>query len=240
MDLSSLSLDANAGNTGQSFERLHQKAQNGTLYRLDKSACIDAYATAYQSAYGSVLVVTADITPSNKYIVVDRQEVFNPASEVNPGANPYRWLCADLQTSRYTFAQCLTLVPEIRSLAADNMWTVSGYHVDYCLAEMIPSHCKLEYSLPLAVTVIGFNLLKAILMGYMAFWFLDAPILTMGDAVASFLRTPNQFSENKCLLAMDNVRNPEKCGDGNLTFDGSPRRWKSAIPRARWILGIGL
>ncbi|RDL38345.1 uncharacterized protein BP5553_02685 [Venustampulla echinocandica] len=239
MDLSSLALGTGDGNIKQAFERLHQKAQNGTLYRLDNSACIDAYATAYQSAYGSVLVVTTDITQSSKYIVVDQQEVYNPSLENNPGANPYRWLCADLQTTRYSYAQCLTLLPQVRSLAADNKWTVSGHHVDYCLVETVPSHCKLQYSLPLVVTVISLNLLKAILMGYMAFWFVDTPILTMGDAVASFLRTPNQFSESKCLLIMDSARNPKKCGNGDLIFDGSLRRWRSAIPRSRWILGIG-
>lgn len=226
---------------GQAFLRLYAKAQNGTLHRLDNLACIDAYATAYQSTYGSLIVATDDVTTADNYVLVYTQTVFNPAEEAVVGASGYNWICQSLQKHEYQWqiTPCITFLPEARTQAANNSWIVGTHTVDYCLVEDLAPHCKLQYSLPLVVIVIIFNLLKAIVISYVAFTSTDAPILTTGDAVASFLRNPDQFSRGNCLLPGDAFRRPAKYG-GALTFDATPKRWRSALSRRRWVLGITL
>ena len=68
----------------------------------------------------------------------------------------------------------------------------------------------------------------------------DAPILTTGDAVASFMKTPDQFSDGKYLMSMDSIRQPQKWYDKDKTFDRTPKLWLLAISRFRWVLGISL
>ncbi|KAF9890173.1 hypothetical protein FE257_006334 [Aspergillus nanangensis] len=227
------------GESRQSFLRLHEKASNGTLYRLDNSACVDAYATAYQSQHGSVVVVTDDITPADHYSLAYTETVFNPANQAVVGASGFNWLCQDLQHHEYTWqiTPCITFLPNVRAQVAANNWTVGGHKVDYCLAEEVAPHCKLQYSLPLILIVIAFNLVKAIILCYSAFAWTETPILTTGDAIASFLRTPDRFSTGTSRLTMHAVRFPAKYA-ATAPFDATPQRWRAALSRKRWVTGI--
>ena len=127
-DLSGLTLDSTDSSVVRSFIRLHERAENGTLYQLDNSACVNAYATSYQSTYDSLIVVTDDISPVSQYYTVDQQEVFNPAYEAAVGASPYRWLCADLdEHTIHGDTPCITYLSEVRTQVANNNWTVGGF-----------------------------------------------------------------------------------------------------------------
>lgn len=223
------------------FLRLYSKAQNETLYRLDNSACVDAYATAYQSRYGSLIVVTDNITSPHVYPLAATQDVYNPAYEPVPGASGYNWICQDLESHKYEWelTPCTTNMRQVREQIASNKWTVAGYPVEYCLAEELPAHCKLQYSLPLVLIVIAFNIVKAVVLGYVAVTTADTPLLTTGDAVASFLATPDDFSHGLGLIPADAIRRPAKYST-MPTFDGRPKRWRSAISRRRWRLGLGV
>lgn len=98
------------------FLRLYSKAQNETLYRLDNSACVDAYATAYQSRYGSLIVVTDNITSPHVYPLAATQDVYNPAYEPVPGASGYNWICQDLESHKYEWelTPCITNMRQVR------------------------------------------------------------------------------------------------------------------------------
>jgi hypothetical protein len=50
------------------------------------------------------------------------------------------------------------------------------------------------------------HIVKAGVMFYVAFFVRDEPLMTMGDAVASFLERPDPTSKNRCLWAFANQR----------------------------------
>lgn len=233
-------IESDFGDDGhrQAILRLHAKAQNGTLYRLDNSACVKAYATAFQSTYGSLILVTGNFTPADHFDLVYTQSIFTTNVAV-VGASGYNWICEDLEHHEYAwqYTPCITSLPEVQARVAENNWTVGGYKPEYCLVEEPTPHCKLQYSLYLVVIVIAFNIVKAIVLCYVAFTSKDSPLLTTGDAVSSFLRTPDQSSRGMCLLPMESVRQPAKYRR-TMTFDAKPRRWRSAISRRRWSFGI--
>ncbi|KAB8224802.1 hypothetical protein BDV33DRAFT_187817 [Aspergillus novoparasiticus] len=222
----------------QAILRLHAKAQNSTLYRLENSACVTAYATAFQSTYGSLILGAGNATPADHFNLVYTQQVCKTNVAV-VGASGYNWICEDLEHHQYEWqlTPCITSLPQVQARVAENNWTVGGYKPDYCLVEEPTPHCKLQYSLYLVVIVIAFNLVKAIVLCYVAFSPKESPLLTAGDAVSSFLRAPDQFSRGMCLLSMESVRQPAKYSR-TMTFDTNLRRWRSAMSRRRWSLGI--
>ncbi|KNG84968.1 hypothetical protein ANOM_006778 [Aspergillus nomiae NRRL 13137] len=161
-----------------SFARMLEKGQHGELYPLKNADCMSAYATNFQNEYGSVLLLTDDFHPNDTDF--DFLSYQGPSTPMR-GNNPYAWMCCnhtvyacDMQTI------CRDQLPEIRA-HVDN-WIVGGYRVKSCLAERIPGKCKLEYSLPLAIIVIVFNIVKAIIICAVALTMTDLPLLTTGDA----------------------------------------------------------
>ncbi|GMG00502.1 unnamed protein product [Aspergillus oryzae var. brunneus] len=208
-------------------------SQNGTLYRLENSACVTAYTTAFQSTYGSLILVTGNATPADHFNLVYTQQVFKTNVAV-VGASGYNWICEDLEHHQYEWqlTPCITSLPQVQARVAENNWTVGGYKPEYCLVEELTPHCKLQYSLYLVVIVIAFNTVKAIVLCYVAFNSKDSPLLTTGDAVSSFSRAPDQYSQGMCLLSMESVRQSAK-SSRTMTFDTNPRRWRSAMSRRR-------
>ncbi|GAB1198075.1 hypothetical protein APSETT444_007383 [Aspergillus pseudonomiae] len=170
-----------------SFARMLEKGQHGELYPLKNADCMSAYATNFQNEYGSVLLLTDDFHPNDTdFDFLSYQGASTPMR----GNNPYAWMCCnhsvyacDMQTL------CRDQLPAIRA-HVDN-WIVGGYRVKSCLVERIPGKCKLEYSLPLAIIVIVFNVVKAIIICAVALTMTELPLLTTGDAIWSGLGITN-------------------------------------------------
>ena len=233
-------------NIRSSFNRLHEKAKNGELMALDSKACLKAYATTYQQTYSNLLLVSNATGNASEYLALDHQEVFSPTTykgTVAPEADPYRWLCPRQSSKPGLARDCRMFLPDIRAQMDNNNWTVYTHHVDSCLAEVAPQNCKLQYSLPLMVVVTIFIAIKAIAICYVSFR-QEVPILTMGDAVASFLKNHDQLARGRCLLSMNDVRKwvegayPEWLHDRKWKFDDNPKQWRSAVPSGRWSFGV--
>ncbi|KAF9885062.1 hypothetical protein FE257_000793 [Aspergillus nanangensis] len=229
-----------------SFLRLQDKAQNGTLRRLDNAECLNAYTTTYQTTYGCLVLVT-DSVNATTFETVDTQTVYSPSVHnraLEPVEDPYRWTCPPNANH-----SCSTYLNDVRDQIEHNVWDVyqviaqnnpgNAYRVKYCLAEELPQHCKLQYSLPLTVVVIVFNLVKAGIMCYMSFSAAESPILTTGDAIASFLHEPDKFSAGKCMISAAEIRSNRvmRRPYTPLSFLPIRERWQSAISDRKWWLG---
>jgi hypothetical protein len=204
------------------FERLYQAAKDKTFEMMDSVKCINAYATTYQSKYGDVLLVTDDVNATNHYEAIDFQEVYDPFYS----SSPYDWICPSIRVN------CPNLIPEIKSKAGNNNWTVvfgdklssvpSEAHnrrVDFCLSVKLRESCKLQYSLPLTITVIVVNAFKLTIIGCIIISLTEWPILTIGDAITSFLRQPDKHTMGQCLVPRWRLKrtNPQP---GASTTDG--------------------
>ncbi|KAL3463519.1 hypothetical protein BJX64DRAFT_276406 [Aspergillus heterothallicus] len=186
-----------------SIQRLASRADD--YQRLTPEECIDAYATSFQSKYGSVILISEAFTGVNTSLNrIYGQEV--PSSSDDIDIDPYRWICAERGDTILDHA-CSYYLSDIRSRGN---WTVRGYKVDYCLADNEGEKCTLEFSLTLAIAVIGTNFGKAALIVLVMVLANNAPLLTVGDAIASALRFPDEITKGSCLLSRDWVTSKSK------------------------------
>lgn len=204
------------------FRRLWSKAQSQALDDLNASECHVAYDTTYQTKYGGMIMLSDDVETTTRYDWVTREEVYKPFG----GKSPHTWMCT-------TGGSCA-------EDAANSNWTVEGYRVHSYLSERVPQHGKLQYSLPLTITVIGANFVKAIVLRYMSFSKGDdAPLLTTGGAVASFLHKPDRFSVGRCLLSTKDVGasyySMKQYLYKPLNYQGNRTKWYSAVQARDWL-----
>ncbi|KAL4863450.1 hypothetical protein BDV12DRAFT_26814 [Aspergillus spectabilis] len=171
------------------------------LVKLMPQDCISAYAVNFQSRYGSLVVISDAFNGSETPIHrIEGQAV--PTAGEDQETDPYEWICADKRGPLERDHRCSY---DISRVKLRDEWIIRGYKVDYCLAERTPEKCTLEYSLPLAITVIGANFVKAVLICLAALLLRGAPLLTVGDAIASFLRSPDETTVGECLLTREIV-----------------------------------
>ncbi|KAJ5113732.1 hypothetical protein N7456_002266 [Penicillium angulare] len=240
-----------------SFLELFHSAQHEYLHHLENQACIDAFAVSYQETYSRLLVVTNDFEQNkDTYAYINTNIVYHPASNLLKGrVTPYNWLCGT--DSAYSSKIC-----KISAYGSGyatwhrppGNWivTVAGqsdnqYTIKYCLAEKAKQHCKLKYSFPLVMIVIAFNLVKTIILLFVWIEIQNAPILTIGDAIASFLRYPDSNSQGSCLISKEVVKSRLQYTPSAITsesnrrpkaFDSSRARWRMAASSSRWMFGI--
>ncbi|CAG8898638.1 unnamed protein product [Penicillium egyptiacum] len=230
-----------------SLHGLFYAARNETLAQLHDTDCLNAFGKTYQSTYRKLLLVNADTAENNTYTLVGTQDVFNPYEALlDSNKGPYEWLCPSSWDNHCDSSY----LPIAHTLIADNNWTVEDrndggvfYKVDSCLAEEAPQYCKLQYSLPLTIIVIGFNIVKTTVLLYIWLGIPDAPILTIGDAVASFLHRPDPYTQSCCLLTNSKVKSHDQFLPEWRRPDAFIKRrriWGSAVSARRWIFSIVL
>lgn len=107
--------------------------------------------------------------------------------------NPYDWICVDPMLAEKFIAQgwslsyrCYQTIPQLKKIA--DQWSPRYYDARYCMSEMMEGKCSLNFSLAIAVVVMICNVVKIFCMSYVAWGIKDSPLITVGDAVASFLR----------------------------------------------------
>ncbi|KAJ0421352.1 hypothetical protein BJY00DRAFT_111398 [Aspergillus carlsbadensis] len=209
------------------FDRLYETAQNGSLVNLTASECYNAYATTYQAKYGGVILLSDNMSSTTDYNWLDAEEVYRPLQ----GMSPHTWMCS-------LWDSCSA------SDAAQGTWSIRGYTVKSCQSELVPQYCRLQYSLPLTIAVIVANLVKAVVLCYMSFSSSDPPMLTTGDAVASFLHRPDSFTVGRCLLSARDARDSRYSSDKHiykpLAFQGKRERWYSSVPKREWVPVLSL
>lgn len=223
----------------------------GDLEHFNNRECISNYATGFQTNYASLLLVTDEFDSTTA-------DFANLTDDHAPETDPYRWMCTG-----YHFAasglECTGLVPKM--LAESDNWAIpgpiadpetgsvnnyslhsTGLKVKYCLGENVPERCTVEYSLPLVLVVIIVNIIKAVILWWITIAMADPPILTTGDAVSSFIKTPDDTTRGRCLLSRNVVIKPVNKNYGRLNkdprFDTKPRRWGSPVSGGRWTFCV--
>ncbi|KAJ6130299.1 hypothetical protein N7512_003079 [Penicillium capsulatum] len=135
----------------------------------------------------------------------------------------------------------------------------SSHVVDSCLAIQADEQCQLLYSPPICIVIMLTGLVKVIAMILAARIgrFRPPPLLTLGDAVASFMTKPDPTTEGICWISGADVRSgkwkKQSHGQQNLAVEAestqdektiifrrlSPRKfWMQAASARRWIITI--
>lgn len=199
----------------ESLKGMFYAAKNGTLKQLDNRDCVTAFAQAYQTTYRKLLVVTEDNSTESYELIGSNSVYQGDSSSTSRGASgamaAYPWLCPSDVTVPACSSNGISVTYD--AVARDDwkvtsQWQsrpkasnllVSGSRVQYCLAEYAPQNCSLQYSVPLTIATVVCNIVKACVLLYIWLGIKEAPILTVGDAIASFLRHEDVYSKGVCL-----------------------------------------
>ncbi|KFA71176.1 hypothetical protein S40288_04711 [Stachybotrys chartarum IBT 40288] len=104
-----------------------------------------------------------------------------------------------------------------------------------------PERCKLQFSLPFCWIVTGLNLLKSLVMLYVAYAKFEDPLLTVGDAVASFLESPDPYTESMCLATRKHFIKSRGLWETSPRALTTERKLLfSAASRGRWVFCLSL
>jgi hypothetical protein len=192
---------------GDSLKSLLQVAKNGSLHYLDSASCVAAFAQTYQVSYGKLLLATEYAQNNNSYTLIHTNPVYQPESDsVAKAMLAYPWVCPSDSGSQQVCNNNGSSA--VHEWAENKNWTVNvqtgsmisaNYNIQHCLAEPATQHCSLQYSPPSMIAVIVANLVKILILLYIWLGMPRAPLLTVGDGVASFLRRSDPYSLGMCL-----------------------------------------
>ena len=151
---------------------------------------------------------------------------------VTPGdANP-KLVAAELYNETPLTLDQMSLVswtiPDVNNPQYGQLSMSSGsYNVTSCCAKpTMKTPCRLTFDIVIMSVVIICNATKSLCMFFVILKAKDYQLVTLGDAIASFLETPDLTTKNQCLISKRDVLNGE--------FKREPRdlkRWKCGSER---------
>ncbi|KAI6829734.1 hypothetical protein KC340_g8408 [Hortaea werneckii] len=223
----------------------HDAWMNPTMvHNLTNTECMQAYGSSFVSDYLSVLAITS---AQANYTVFHMDAVYY-GIDISDSSLPYYWICLD-DLVTYPFHVC-DLGQALRT--ADG-WTIADQKIDYCLAAVSDPHCQLQFSIQILASVIVMNACKCICMFLTLRRRREEPLVTVGDAISSFLNRPDRLTKGRCLMAKVDVhRGPLRwrLRAAGKTSNTAPlpvtyhaplqRRWFAAASAKRWLITICL
>lgn len=219
-----------SGNSDVDEEALRLKRLHSIsgLHKLDSLACINTYAKQFQTQ-GSVLLVTENLTSI----------IYNNVLTGRSNSTTFLrdWVCNDDDLSCDISSRTKALRSDPASWhPGDTQLTIA-----YCLSEQLPEKCKVQSSLHLAIVVILLSLMKAMIMLGLAFRVKESPIMTIGDAVASYLWRSDRLMENMCIVSKKDIKQSRTTWPKEpKTFKSKRRRLFLAASKTRWTLCISM
>ncbi|CAH0026570.1 unnamed protein product [Clonostachys rhizophaga] len=215
--------------------------------------CLAATSIPLHLVYNSVFFMS---TSYNKYRIYFAdatfatgapydEDSFNITHEMTGEQNWYYWICSQKSSIEKDEERRDIICNKDAwgKQMSNGTWEVAGVKVKYCLSELKPSQCHLHIAASLVVVVIAFNLTKLIIVTLILFgncldW---DPLVTIGDASASFIKRPDPNTRGMCLSATEEIM---ECWGSKRPMPQEYRlhsnRWASAVSRGRWIFAICL
>ncbi|KAJ3529869.1 hypothetical protein NM208_g9563 [Fusarium decemcellulare] len=129
------------------------------------SACLDAYATSFQTSRKDVLLVCNETEPNLLYEGIFRR--YN-STQFDPNLPPlcrpsaFDWICDKTSCEQ----PCRSQLDDIK--AAADKWELDGCTVQYCLSLPVRQLCRINFNLFVAIAVVGANMAKALILVYVA------------------------------------------------------------------------
>jgi hypothetical protein len=194
------------------LDSMHTAAVNGSLVQMDNAACMAKYANTFVSDARNVILVSTDTDPNNTYL---ESSQWSSSNEV-----PYSWLCGEEWDST-PYRDKKPVCTLAKAQAGASNWTVLKHPISHCLIQEVEQECRLSFSLTIMICVIIANATKATIM-ILTWWKLRTPTLvTIGDAVTSFLDDPDPTTVGICLATKRDIQK-------------SKGRWKTKGAK-RWV-----
>ena len=212
-----LRVDADAiSSYSEMATRMHDEPD--VLERMENSECYQTFSADYVPDYASVILMTNVTTAENPLLEVN---IHRSAVQ----QEPFQWFGDEIDTSHWYLGYSTNAY---RNASISSSSTAMAA-VEYCLVQSLSQDCTVEIFTGLLWTVIICNLVKVvcfIALLYTRF----TPLITTGDAVASFLADPDSTTELLGPYAAHDSKGRE-----NWRGEGPPFRWNAT--RYWWFRG---
>jgi hypothetical protein len=205
-------LDGEFDNEVPVIFEMHAAALNGSLVKFNVADCMAQYASIFVSKARNVLLVTDS---SANYTYEDDVISFNPGDTLSYQI-PYAWICGESfnpgengydvwDGSPYRSHRPVCTLET--AVASASNWTVgnSGDTIAYCLVQVTPEECSLRFSFPIMLIVIAANIVKLLVIAHILVTHKAPTLVTVGDAVASFLERPDPYTAGRCLATREDI-----------------------------------
>jgi hypothetical protein len=213
----------------------------GQVKELTPLECINAYSVNFQATRGNVFLVLDEGAMAADEIYAFFPEI--KRTGVCSTQTGTTWVYQQFSKEAGTcFEQeAYRFLPRLQ--ADPSIWAPFERHrVRSCLSEFTDQKCTLNFSVHLIIIVIVFNVIKifAFLIGVSTLR--NDPMLTVGDAVASFLREPDATAHSMCLVSQQEINKagvnwPARQQPRILTKKAAT--WSRAVKRGeRWTVGL--
>lgn len=219
-----------SGSTAKIRALLEDSGKPGALERLTPSECIDQYAVSFLTSRNDVILVSQ--VTGDRNITLDWDYV--TTTNVGERMESFSWICSGLEIHE----PCRPKLDDIRK-KADN-WRPNGHRVKYCLSKPITKQlCRVNFNIPLAIGVILSNLVKMVVLVYIAIYLAPDRLLVLGDAIQSFVARPDTYSKQSCLASLRQIRHSPSRGSwiGMRVLTRVRKRWLSPVSAMRITVG---
>ena len=102
------------------------------------------------------------------------------------------------------------------------------YAIDHCLSKVLPENCQLLYSLPICIVVIVCNMVKVACMFMTVRDHRKHIFLRVGDAISSFLETPDHTTLGRCMTSKDSIAKGPQAWE-KLSIFTKRRDWRDHV-----------
>lgn len=214
-----------------------------SLTKLDNAACIRAYGNDYVTSYSDLLLVSSTKNSTNSLLSWDSNNS-STTDFISDAPYAYDWVCngnREVWLNEYGYVCDLK-----KALAKADEWVVGNQTIDYCLSRKAEEHCKLQFSLIIMIFVITCNVVKLICMIVIVWKEREATLITLSDAISSFLDDPDSTTAGCRPADKDDFRTRRKwlflTLSTNVTQKYEPKkyRWFRAASLRRWAICIVL
>jgi hypothetical protein len=207
------------------------KAVSNKLERLENKDCIDAYATVFPTKRASVILITEN-APKDAISATENVDYATIGmAVVGLVSEPFQWIC-DGEKSNDQLCQ------DSFSSINPATWAPFGDKVLYCLSDTFEPQCKLQMLPQIAGIVIACNVIKVLVMVFIFFGIQEMPLITIGDAIVSFLRNPDQTTTGLCLMGKDDIKLWSEAADTPRSpqeYSRRRRKWSEIASTSRWV-----
>lgn len=209
---------------------------NSTAFRnMSNAECIQTYGQNFVSGFNHVLAI------SSEEGTFDNETMFfmDQSQGAQSFSPDYWWICAS------DFNASTSLKCDTKKIKKDaSAWTINGKKIDYCISQVVPAHCTIGFSLQVLIAVIVCNVLKSLAMFWTLYKQKDSTLVTIGDAVASYLDNPDDTTKGRCLMSRTDITGWKLEGTENKPnteplpktfFEQNYSRWFGAASAKRWV-----
>ncbi|MCJ1281575.1 hypothetical protein MMC26_000895 [Xylographa opegraphella] len=214
-----------------------------SIQNLSNEACIAAYGGSFVTNRGHVFAVSPKEDPpgNNSLLTV----FFPPLIKVQSYEG--NWVCTS--SAAYPASRC-----DVGTSKPDpSNWKFVGHPIAYCLSQQAEEICRFEFSMQLLLAVILCNLITAICMAVTILQQKEPTLVTIGDAISSFLDAPDPTTIKNCMMSRADVvrgrwgrqkRFPceqiRSQSPLRRAWSAKSQRWFSAASGRRWLVCISL